>query len=221
MPTLYIAATDIGNREDNTFRLKEYITKADFVIVESFKEGSKLLRYFNIKKEMIELNEHTKQNELEPLVHKIMECEIVVLISDCGAPLLEDPGYSLIEYCYNYEINVSVLPGVSSVTAAIMLTPFPMKEFYYAGLLPRNNKERENKLLKLKKLNVPIIILDTPYRISSVLSSSVKVFGSERNAIICLDITSQNEEILYSSLSNIEHRYKDVKKREFVLIVDS
>lgn len=221
MPTLFIAATDIGNRGDNTFRLEENILKSDLIIVESFKEGSKLLKHFNTRKPMLELNEHTKQNEIEALVQKIMECETSILISDCGTPLLEDPGVLLLQYCYDYGINVRVLPGASSVTAAIMLTPFPMKEFYYAGLLPRNNKERENKLLKLKRFNVPIIILDTPYRIASVLLSAEKIFGKERSAVICLDLTTNTEEVFYDSLSKIEKRYKDVKKREFVLIIDS
>ncbi len=58
MAILHVAGIDIGNRLDNTFRLKEILSVADLVLVESFKEGSKLLKTFEIKKEMFEINEH-------------------------------------------------------------------------------------------------------------------------------------------------------------------
>ena len=221
MSILYVAGIDIGNRLDNTFRLKEEIIKSDFILVESFKEGSKLLKYFEVKKEMFELNEHTKENELPEIIKKIKDANSVVLVSDCGTALLEDPGRALIESCYSSKIKVKTIPGASSITSAIMLTPFSMREFYYAGLLPRSSKEREDKLFKLKKFNIPIIILDTPYRLTNVLQAAVKIFGKDRNAILALDISTDDEETCVDMLSNIEKNYRDVKKREFVLIIDS
>ena len=79
----------------------------------------------------------------------------------------------MLEYCYAHNIKVRPVAGVSSVTAAIMCLPFNFKEFYYAGLLPRDDREREKKLSYLKRLNVPVIILDTPYRLGKVLNAMI------------------------------------------------
>ena len=58
-----------------------------------------------------------------------------------------------------------------------MCLPFNFREFYYAGLLPRDDRERERKLIELKKLNVPVIVLDTPYRLSKVLNAVKKIYS--------------------------------------------
>lgn len=218
MSTLYIASTDIGNRLDNTVRLENTLKLSDFVLVESFKEGSKLLKHFGIKKEMLEVSEHTTESELLPIIEKIKLSENVVLISDCGSPLMEDPGISLVREAKNNNIKISPLPGVSSIIAAIMVTPFSMKEFYYAGLLPRVSEERERKLSTLKKLNVPIILLDTPYRLTQVLEAIIKIFGKNKSISLCLDITTESEELIVDEVYNLLSKYKG-QKREFVIII--
>ncbi|WP_300365143.1 SAM-dependent methyltransferase [Brachyspira sp.] len=223
MLTIYVAARDIGNYKDNTERLKEVLIESDIILVESFREATTLFKALGIKKEkesLIEFSEHTKKSrDIDEIITKIVNCKIVTLISDCGTPVLEDPGKLLLEYCYSHNIKVKPIAGVSSITAAIMCLPFNFKEFYYAGLLPRDDRERERKLLYLKKLNVPIIILDTPYRLGKVLNAVKKIYSKDKEIALCLDLTTENEEIVLDSISSICSKYQDNKKREFVLIV--
>lgn len=223
MLTVYVAARDIGNYKDNTDRLKEVLIESDIILVESFREATTLFKALNINKNkdcLIEFSEHTKNTkDIDEIIRRIINCKTVTLISDCGTPILEDPGKLLLEYCYAHNIKVRPIAGVSSVTAAIMCLPFNFKEFYYAGLLPRNDKEREKKLLFLKKLNVPVIILDTPYRLGKVLNAVKKVYYREKQAALCLDLTMDSEEIIIDQISNICSKYQDNKKREFVLVI--
>ena len=223
MVTVYIVARDIGNYKDNTERLKEILIESDIILVESFREATTLFKALDIKKDrecLIEFSEHTKKaKDLDEIITKIINCKTVSLISDCGTPVLEDPGRLLIEYCYSHNIRVRPVAGVSSVTAAIMCLPFNFKEFYYAGLLPRDDREREKKLSYLKRLNVPVIILDTPYRLGKVLNAVKKVYSKDILVALCLDITTDNEEIIIDEISNISAKYQDNKKREFVLVI--
>ncbi|EKV57847.1 tetrapyrrole methylase [Brachyspira hampsonii 30446] len=223
MLTVYIAARDIGNYKDNTERLKEVLIESDIILVESFREATTLFKLLNIDKNrecLIEFSEHTKKSkDIDEIMTKIINCKTVTLISDCGTPILEDPGRLLLEYCYSHNIKVRPIAGVSSVTAAIMCLPFNFKEFYYAGLLPRDDRDREKKLLYLKKLNVPIIILDTPYRLGKVLNAIRKVYSKDKEIALCLDITTDREEIIIDRVSDIYNKYKDSKKREFVIVI--
>ncbi len=223
MVTVYIAARDIGNYKDNTERLKEVLIESDIVLAESFREATTLFKALDIKKNrenLIEFSEHTnKPEDIEKIITKIINCKIVTLISDCGTPVLEDPGRILLEYCYSNNIKVKPIAGVSSITAAIMCLPFNFKEFYYAGLLPRESREREKKLLYLKKLNIPVIILDTPYRLGKVLNAVKKVYSKHKIIALCLDITYDSEEIVIDKISNICGKYQDNKTREFVLVI--
>ena len=222
---LYIAARDIGNYKDNTDRLKEILIKSDIILVESFREATTLFKVLNInieREKLIEFSEHTKQKDIYEIVEKILNCEVSTLISDCGTPVLEDPGKILLEYCRSNNIKVSPIPGVSSITAAIMCLPFNFKEFYYAGLLSRDDKEREKKLIYLKKLNIPIIILDTPYRMNKVLNAIKKVYSKNKIVGLCLDLTTEKEEIIIDEIGNICERFNknnDKNKREFVIVI--
>lgn len=223
---LYIAARDIGNYKDNTKRLKEILIKSDIILAESFREATTLFKILNInieREKLIEFSEHTnKSKEIYEIVEKILNCKIATLISDCGTPILEDPGKILLEYCYSNNIKVKPIPGVSSITAAIMCLPFNFKEFYYAGLLSRDDKERERKLIYLKKLNIPIIILDTPYRMNKVLNAIKKVYSKNKIIGLCLDLTTDKEEIIIDEIVNICERFnksEDKNKREFVIVI--
>lgn len=223
---LYIAARDIGNYKDNTERLKEILIKSDIILAESFREATTLFKILNInidREKLIEFSEHTnKSKEMYEIVEKILNCKIATLISDCGTPILEDPGKILLEYCYSNNIKVKPIPGVSSITAAIMCLPFNFKEFYYAGLLSRDDKERERKLIYLKKLNIPIIILDTPYRMNKVLNAIKKVYSKNKIIGLCLDLTTDKEEIIIDEIGNICERFnksEDKNKREFVIVI--
>lgn len=223
---LYIAARDIGNYKDNTERLKEILIKSDIILAESFREATTLFKILNInieREKLIEFSEHTnKSKEIHEIVEKILNCKIATLISDCGTPILEDPGKILLEYCYSNNIKVKPIPGVSSITAAIMCLPFNFKEFYYAGLLSRDDKERERKLIYLKKLNIPIIILDTPYRMNKVLNAIKKVYSKNKIIGLCLDLTTDKEEIIIDEIGNICERFnksEDKNKREFVIVI--
>ncbi|CRF31486.1 tetrapyrrole methylase [Brachyspira suanatina] len=225
MLTVYIAARDIGNYKDNTERLKEVLIESDIVLVESFREATTLFKALNISKDkecLIEFSEHTKKSkDIDEIITKIINCQTVTLISDCGTPILEDPGRLLLEYCYAHNIKVRPIAGVSSVTAAIMCLPFNFKEFYYAGLLPRDDREREKKLSYLKRLNVPVIILDTPYRLGKVLNAIKKVYSKDKEIALCLDITTESEEIIIDRVSDILAKYQESKKREFVIVISS
>ena len=223
---LYIAARDIGNYKDNTERLKGILIKSDIILAESFREATTLFKILNInidREKLIEFSEHTnKSKEIYEIVEKILNCKISTLISDCGTPILEDPGKILLEYCYSNNIKVKPIPGVSSITAAIMCLPFNFKEFYYAGLLSRDDKERERKLIYLKKLNIPIIILDTPYRMNKVLNAIKKVYSKNKIIGLCLDLTTDKEEIIIDEVGNICERFnksEDKNKREFVIVI--
>ncbi len=221
MGTLYIAAIDIGNRGDNSPRIIETIKSVEIVFVESYKEGSKFLKHIGVKKNMIEVSEHSKGCDIDEVIEILLKGD-AVLISDCGTPLVEDPGRSFVRKCYDYNIKVVPLPGVSSITASLMVCPFNIKEFYYAGLLPRNDSERLKKLKSLKYIQTTIIILDTPYRLEKVLSACARIFGS-REAMLATNLTQENESIIIDSISGLNKMFAGTgtKKSEFVLVIDN
>ncbi|MBI4976378.1 MAG: tetrapyrrole methylase [Spirochaetes bacterium] len=221
---LYVCAIDIGNRGDNTARVVECVRNADIVFVESFREGGAFLAHAGIRREMLEVSEHSTESELNTYIQRIVSGKLTAaIISDCGAPLVEDPGRTLVRLAYAHGIRVIPLPGASSLTALLMATPFPIKHFTYYGLLPRDRPERNAECRKLAALPYPVVLLDTPYRFNDVLAAIGGTFSHHREIVIGFDLTSAAEEIFYGTLGDAVGRFGAVKqkKREFILVINA
>lgn len=216
---LYIVATPIGNIEDISRRALETLKKADAVICEEFREASTLLKRIGIvEKHLLQLNEHNEQDAAEEIVMHLINGQTLALISDAGTPAFEDPGTVLIRRCMELEIPVKAVPGVSSLMAAISLSPLPLEEFFYAGFLPRKDGPRKAKFTFLKRINTSIIILDTPYRLGKLLEEIKENFGPRKLVTLAVDLTQKTEIVLHGPVLDVIKKAAN-RKGEFILII--
>lgn len=215
--SLYVVATPIGNSDDITLRAIKILQEADIIIGEEQKEVSKLLKKLNINNKRIELlNEHTKN--LIDLLH-LCKTQYVALVSDCGTPGFCDPGADLISYCRKEDIPVISIPGPSSLMTLLSVSGRKIDQFYFAGFLPAKKEARLQCLKELSKIKISIILMDTPYRLTRLLEDLTPIFGL-RQALIGLDLTTDQELIYEGSIIEIKNRFKDFKA-EFIMIIFS
>jgi 16S rRNA (cytidine1402-2'-O)-methyltransferase len=217
---LYIVATPIGNPGDITLRALEILKNVDAVICEETKEGSSFLKRAGVvPKELIALNEHNETTLVPDLVNRLLLTNAnMALISDCGTPVFADPGHFLIQQATQMGIPVSPIPGPSSLMAALSILDFRPEHFYFAGFLPRVSEERRRELTRLRNLRVPIIIMDTPYRLQAVLDDVVKAFGKGHQVTLAADLTQSSEFILRGPAGELARQVTG-RKAEFILIL--
>lgn len=221
MPTgiLYIVATPIGNPKDITFRAVEILKSADHILCEERRVGSTLLKQLDIpQKLLIELNEHNEDSLAQELVMILAQGENMALISDCGTPAFADPGALLIQFAMEAGIQVVPVPGTSSLMTLLSVSPLKVDEFYFVGFLPRKEEQRHRKLTELRKLRVPIVLMDTPYRLERTLQDIQKTFGKNKIITIGMNLTLPKEKILHDSVSTILAMVRG-QKAEFILII--
>lgn len=220
-PGLYIVATPIGNLEDITIRSITVMERADLIICEDRKTGSRILKNYNIVKKIEILNEHNEQTKTKELFDRISREKIAVaLISDCGTPLFEDPGNQLVDLCLKNNQNIYAVPGASSLTASLMVSGLSNKNFFYYGFLPANKKQRIRSLKSLGILNnFDLIFLDTPYRMKQIIDDMASVLGKKRQGIIFYRLTFENEKIYWGTLDELNIQVSGLPKGEFVLIL--
>lgn len=216
---LYIIAMPIGNEGDITIRALEILKGVDLIVCEEFRAGTTALKKQGIKPNAISLlNEHNEAEQTPELIKELCNGRSLALITDCGTPAFADPGALLIQECFNYGIRVVPVPGPSALTAAISISPHALNEFYFAGFLPKKDESRHAHLIRLANLRVPIILMDTPYRLGRMLQDCIKVFGKNRIATLAMDMTTSKELILHAPLGDLAKQC-GVKKAEFMLIV--
>lgn len=215
--SLYIVPTPIGNSKDFSLRAIEVLTAVDVIIVEEFKESSRQLRSVSIQNKKLEqLNEHTNKEEIQRLLD-LCKTQNVALISDCGTPGFCDPGGQLVGLCRKNQISVIGLPGPSSLMLALSLIGKRINQFLFRGFLPAENISRDKEWQKLKKIQIPIILMDTPYRLKKTLTECLNYFP-QNQVLLCLNLTQKEEWVM-------EAKVKDIlpllpyEKAEFILII--
>ena len=99
------------------------------------------------------------------------------------------------------------------------MSGFDTEEFYFYGFLPQ--KGRENVLISLKEVNMPIVIFESKYRIRRTLAELLKVFGN-REVSIAREMTKKFEGYYRGKLKEIVSNADGIKEKgEFVIILNN
>ena len=217
--TLYIVATPIGNPLDITSRALEVLKTVDAVICEEYRQGSRLLRQFGIENDLLTLNEHNETEEASNIMVRLAKGESMAIISDAGTPVFADPGQHLLELLYRAGIPVSPVPGPSSLMATLSLCDFPIDRFIFAGFPPVKSGHREGFLAKYKSESVPVILMDTPYRLTKLLGEVQTMFGKHQEILLACDLTLRKEAVFRGRIADILPKVSG-QKREFILVLN-
>ena len=219
---LYLVSTPIGNYDDITIRALNTLKKADFIICEEYKEARRLLSHYKINKELIALNEHNEKDIVNEILLKLSEEKSAALISDCGTPVFSDPGQLLVEVCISQKIDIIPVPGANSIMPALIGSGFNIDKFYYAGWLSPKKDMRRKQLLDLKRMKELIVLMDTPYRLKTLLNDVVKMFGKNIPVVLAYQLTMKDEKYYRGNAEKVLNiAEKQNLKGEFVLILDN
>ena len=217
--TLYIVATPIGDAGDITLRAIETIKQADALVCEEYKPGSTLLKRLGIEgKPILLLNEHNEAEQAADLLVRLLNGETLALISDCGTPVFSDPGAYLIQLAAGSGVRVSPVPGASSLMAALSVLDMKLDRFLFTGFLPREPEKRRADLLRYKALRLPLVVMETPYRLTALLEDIGKTFGKKQWVTVAYNLTLPTENIFRGEVEDVL-RQTNGRKGEFVLIV--
>jgi 16S rRNA (cytidine1402-2'-O)-methyltransferase len=219
---LFVVATPIGNLDDITLRALETLKHATLIAAEDTRHSRKLLERYGIETPLISLHEHNEEEQAPTLVTRMRGGESVALISDAGTPLLSDPGYRLVKLAAEAGIQVTPIPGASAVTAALCVCALPTDRFCFEGFLPAKSGARRTRLEKLKAEPRTQIFFESSHRIVAMLQDLADIFGAERQAAVCREMTKQFETVLRDDLGALAARVENEanqQRGEFVIVV--
>ena len=131
------------------------------------------MSHYKIKKKLISYHKFNERKQLTKVIEYFNEGKILSLISDAGTPLLSDPGRLLVKHCVEKGIQITPIPGVSSITSATSVSGFK-DQFLFYGFLPKTQNELEKVLNSLSQSDYTQVFF----------APSKKVFGSP-TIIVC------------------------------------
>ena len=99
---------------------------------------------------------------------------------------------------------------------------FDFEKFYYYGWLSPKRDERQKELYRIKNIREVIVLLDTPYRLKSLLSDIVKVLGQSKPSVIAFQLTMTDEKFYRGTAGELLKLVEQKNiKGEFVLIINN
>ena len=138
-------------------------------------------------------------------------------------PLISDPGYYLVRAARERGIEVSPIPGASSVMAALCAAGLPTDAFYFAGFLAPKAKQRESRLRRLKQVAATLVLFESGRRIESLLAQVGEIFPRQR-CVVAKELTKLHERFLEGSADELRARFAaddSLRRGEFVLLIDN
>ncbi|MGI8528618.1 MAG: 16S rRNA (cytidine(1402)-2'-O)-methyltransferase [Geodermatophilaceae bacterium] len=202
---LTLAATPLGDPGDASARLRSALAEAPVVAAEDTRRirrlaaelevaiSGRVLSYF-------EGNELSRTPELLVLLAEGLD---VLLVTDAGMPSVSDPGYRLVRAAVDAGIRVSCLPGPSAVTTALALSGLPADRFCFEGFLSRKPGPRRRALAGLVAERRTMVFFEAPHRIAAMLAAAAEVFGPDRPAAVCRELTKTYEEVRRGPLGEL------------------
>jgi len=213
---LYIVPTPIGNLADITLRALEILKNSNYILCEDTRISKKLLEKYKINSKMISNHKFNEKKNLTKVISFLKSGSIISLISDAGTPVVSDPGLVLIKECLKNDINIIPLPGASAVTAAISISGFSDKFFFY-GFFPDKLKIINDDLATLSNINSSIVFFISPKKINKVIPFIKKNF-SGRKILICREMTKFYEEFLRTPVDDLEEFNQELKGELTIVI---
>ena len=205
--------------EDMTLRAIRVLKEVDLVLAEDTRTSGILLKHFDIKNQLMSHHKFNEHGTSAAVIDRLLAGQNVALISDAGTPGISDPGFFLVREAVRAGVEVQTLPGATALIPALVSSGLPCDRFVFEGFLPQK-KGRQSRIEALRDEVRTMVFYESPYRVLKTLQQLSEVFGGNRQASACREISKVHEESVRGSLQElIEHFTQTEPRGEFVIVV--
>ena len=216
---LFVVATPIGNLGDITLRALEVLKNVDLIAAEDTRHSGLFLKHYKIDKPLISYHEHNEAMRTAQLVERLASGKNIALITDAGTPGLSDPGARLVRACIERQLPFTLVPGPSSILAALIGSGFSTEKFFFGGFLPNKSGGRERELRAATAREETTIFFESPHRLLKTLIAATDIL-KDRQLCVARELTKKFEEFRRGTAAELcAHFEAHAPKGEIVLLV--
>jgi 16S rRNA (cytidine1402-2'-O)-methyltransferase len=202
---LLLGATPLGLPTDASARLKTALSSADVIAAEDTRRVRHLAQSLEVRiaGKVVSFFDQNEATRIPGLVDAVRSGATVLVVSDAGMPLINDPGYRLVTACVDAGLPVSCLPGPSAVTTALAVSGLPSDRFCFEGFAPRKHAARVAWFKALAGEPRTCVFFESPRRLADTLRDAADALGPDRRAVVCRELTKVHEEVVRGSLAEL------------------
>jgi 16S rRNA (cytidine1402-2'-O)-methyltransferase len=200
-----LAATPIGDPGDASPRLAGLLADADVIAAEDTRRLRRLLGALGVTPSgrIVSYHEHNETVRSGELVEAAAGGALVAVVTDAGMPSISDPGLRVVRAAAQAGLPVNVVPGPSAVLTALALSGLATDRFCFEGFLPRKQGERRRALKVLADEPRTVIFFEAPHRTAATLADLAELFGADRAAAVCRELTKTYEQVRRGPLEQL------------------
>ena len=216
---LYMVPTPVGNLDDMTMRAVSVLNEVALILAEDTRTSAVLMKHYGIVTPMRSHHKFNEHNTTSAIIEMLKAGESIALITDAGTPGISDPGFMLSRECRRNGIVVETLPGATAFVPALVNSGLPCDRFVFEGFLPVK-KGRATRLEALAQESRTMIFYESPTRLVKTLQQLAQVFGDEREASVCREISKLHDTTHHGTLGElVEHFTHEAPRGEIVIVV--
>ncbi|MFI9261246.1 16S rRNA (cytidine(1402)-2'-O)-methyltransferase [Streptomyces sioyaensis] len=220
--TLVLAGTPIGEIADAPPRLATELAAADVIAAEDTRRLRRLTQALDVQPSgrIVSYFEGNEAARTPELAEALAGGARVLLVTDAGMPSVSDPGYRLVAAAVERDIKVTAVPGPSAVLTALAVSGLPVDRFCFEGFLPRKTGERRTRLREVADERRTLVYFEAPHRLDDTLAAMAEVFGADRRAAVCRELTKTYEEVKRGPLGDLASWAAEGVRGEITIVVE-
>ncbi|MCC3778060.1 16S rRNA (cytidine(1402)-2'-O)-methyltransferase [Streptomyces sp. UNOB3_S3] len=220
--TLVLAGTPIGDVADAPPRLAAELGAAEVIAAEDTRRLRRLTQALGVRTtgRVVSYNEVNESARTPDLVEALVGGARVLLVTDAGMPSVSDPGYRLVAAAVEKGVRVTAVPGPSAVLTALAVSGLPVDRFCFEGFPPRKPGERLSRLREVAGERRTLVYFEAPHRLDDTLAAMAEVFGADRRAAVCRELTKTYEEVRRGPLAELAAWAAEGVRGEITIVVE-
>lgn len=216
--SLFLVGVPIGHPADITLRALGILSTVDIVATEDALATQSLLRHHNLSAAVTSYGPTRIKEKVAVLIDRLQQGISIALVSDCGSPVISDPGSLLVAAAHKHTIPVCSIPGPSAVTAAIAASGFAAEAFHFYGDIPTPTGPGNHQLAMVLTHAEPTILFCQTESCLAILETIAKTAPRRRVALAC-DLTFQNETLLKGTARHVSQLLQQIQTPHAVTMV--
>ena len=193
--TLFIVGVPIGHPDDLTIRGLATLRHVRLIVTKNPSATRSLLAHHGIDAVVSTYDRVNAAEKTPVLVARLRQGTHIALISDCGMPVIYDPGRILISAAAGAHIPIEVIPGISAVVTAAAIAGMDGNAFVFEGRCSGGLRDLTRRLDSLKTERRTLIFFPPAQALRQVLTLISKLYGNRR-AVVAIDLTQRTEQIV-------------------------
>lgn len=215
---LYLVAVSIGHPDDVTVRALRIFGEVDIIASEDPNMTQELLMHHGIQATVTSYGPRNLREKAAVLLHRLQQGSDVAFVTDCGSPLIADPGHFLVAAAHAHDIRVVPIPGPSAIIAALTAVGFSCDSFYFLGRLPSGSSRIAQSLIDSLRRNGPTVAFCTGTMVARILKT-LDGIAPRCSVAVAYDLTRPNEHIIRGTADEALKRLPPTQGRDVTLVL--